>query len=82
MGWKVEQFWLNSETVMVEAWNSVVEQSWWNSETVMLEQCTWNSDAGTLRCNSVGERVWWNSGTVKMEQWKSDGETVCGTVEE
>ena len=48
----------------------------------MLEQCTLNSDAGTLRCNSAGERVWWNSGTVKMEQWKSDGETVCGTVEE
>ena len=51
----------------------------------MLEQCTWNSDAGTLRCNSVGERVWWNSGTVKMEQWKSDGETVWwnrGTVEQ
>ena len=60
----------------------MVEQSWWNSETVMLEQCTWNSYAGTLRCNSAGERVWWNSGTVKMEQWKSDGETVCGTVEE
>ena len=44
----------------------MVEQSWWNSETVMLEQCTWNSDAGTLRCNSAGERVWWNSGTVEQ----------------
>ena len=64
-----------------------MEQFWWNSGTVMLEQCTWNSDGGTLRCNSVGERVWWNSGTVKMEQWKSDGETVwwnsgCGIVEQ
>ena len=54
----------------------MVEQFWWESGTVMLEQCTWNSDDGTLRCNSVGERVWWNSGTVKMEQWKIDGETV------
>ena len=33
----------------------------------MLEQCTWNSDGGTLRCNSVGERAWWNSGTVVVE---------------
>ena len=50
-----------------------MEQFWWNSGTVMLEQCTWNSEAGTLRCNSVGERVWWNRGTVVVEQcgWNS-----------
>ena len=50
-------------------WNSVVEQFWWNSGRVMLEQCTWNIDGGTLRCNSVGERVWWNSvgGTKLVE---------------
>ena len=62
-----------------------MEQFWWNSGTVMLEQCTWNSEAGTLRCNSVGERVWWNSGTVVVEQcggtvlveeWDSDARTV------
>ena len=74
MWWKAEKCWLNSETVMVEPWNSdsgtvwveqcgwksVVKQFWRNSGTVMLEQCTWNSDGGTLRCNSVGEREWWN----------------------
>ena len=44
-----------------------MEQFWWKSGTVMLEQCTWNSDGGTLRSNSVGERVQWNSenGTVE-----------------
>ena len=46
-----------------------MEQFLWNSGRVMLEQCTWNSDGGTLRCNSVGERVWWNSvgGTKLVE---------------
>ena len=46
--WKVEQCWLNSETVMVEPWNS-------DSGTVWVEQCggtvlveQWDSDAGTV----------------------------------
>ena len=32
MWWKVKQCWLNSETVMVEPWNS-------DSGTVWVEQC-------------------------------------------
>ena len=48
MWWKVKQCWLNSETVMVEPWNS-------DSGTVWVEQCggtvlveAWDSDAGTV----------------------------------
>ena len=67
MWWKVEKCWLNSETVMVEPWNS-------DSGTVSVGQCGWNS---------VSEQFWWNRWTVMLEQWKSDGETVwwnSGTV--
>ena len=60
-GGKVEQCWLNSETVMVQPWNSdsgtVVEQFWWNSGTVLVQQ--WNSDGGSVvqQWNGVGRTV-------------------------
>ena len=48
-GGTVQQCWLNSETVMVEAWNS-------DSRTVWVEQCggtvlveQWDSNAGTVK---------------------------------
>ena len=54
-GRKVEQCWLNSETEMVEPWNSDSGTVWWKSGTVWVEQCggtvlveQWNSDAGTV----------------------------------
>ena len=40
---------------VVDQWNSVggiVEQCWWKSGTVMVQQCSWNSDSGTVRWNS------------------------------
>ena len=53
----------NSETVIVEQWNSDGGTGRWNSATVKVEQCVlklWNS----------------NGITVLVEQWNSDGETV------
>ena len=68
-GRKVEQCWLNSETVqqMVEPWNSgtvIVEKCGGK-----VEQCGWNS---------VVEQFWWNSGTVMLEQcrWNNVGGTL------
>ena len=65
-GGTVEQCWWNSETVIVEQWNSDRETVSWNSGTVMMEQC--------------GQRVWWNSVVEQwksvVEQWNSDKGTV------
>ena len=53
-GRKVEQCWLNSETEMLEPWNSDSGKVWWKS---VVEK--WNSVGGT---------VWWNSFGGIVEQ--------------
>ena len=47
-GGKVEQCWLNSETVMVKPWNSDSGTVWWNSFGGTVEECCWKSVGGTV----------------------------------
>ena len=64
---------MDSGTVMVEKWNSVMKQ--WNSNGEKV-----GGHSGTVRWNSVMEQwnshggtLWWNSGTLVVEKcvWNS-----------